>query len=187
VPSVSLCAPIRQCQVERHAGRQGHRRLGTLDRPGSHKATHGPTLGSAQGWPTGCSLQPLWACTSSTWPAAVPPSPGPWWAAQAMPSVPVGHARAVTAYRSGLTRADPVVLAGDYLGFPWTDSAAFNGRWAADRLLARGELQTAEFAPGPRISCRRDMPKERTHGHPCWVDKGRGPVRPSSDDSCRSR
>jgi protoporphyrinogen/coproporphyrinogen III oxidase len=57
---------------------------------------------------------------------------------QAMPSVPVGHARAVTAYRSGLTPADPVVLAGDYLGFPWTDSAAFNGRWAADRLLARG-------------------------------------------------
>lgn len=57
---------------------------------------------------------------------------------QAMPSVPVGHARAVTAYRSGVTPADPVVLAGDYLGFPWTDSAAFNGRWAADRLLARG-------------------------------------------------
>jgi oxygen-dependent protoporphyrinogen oxidase len=55
---------------------------------------------------------------------------------QAMPSVPVGHARAVTAYRSGVDPADPVVLAGDYLGFPWTDSAAFNGRWAADRLLA---------------------------------------------------
>jgi oxygen-dependent protoporphyrinogen oxidase len=56
---------------------------------------------------------------------------------QAMPSVPVGHARAVAAYRSGWTPADPIVLAGDYLGFPWTDSAAFNGRWAADRLLAR--------------------------------------------------
>lgn len=27
-------------------------------------------------------------------------------------------------------------LAGDHLGFPWSDSAAFNGRWAADRLLA---------------------------------------------------
>jgi oxygen-dependent protoporphyrinogen oxidase len=57
---------------------------------------------------------------------------------QAMPSVPVGHARAVVAYRSGAAPADPVVLAGDYLGFPWTDSAAFNGRWAADRLLAGG-------------------------------------------------
>jgi protoporphyrinogen/coproporphyrinogen III oxidase len=56
----------------------------------------------------------------------------------AMPSVPVGHARAVTGYRSGVTPADPIVLAGDYLGFPWMDSAAFNGRWAADRLLARG-------------------------------------------------
>ncbi|WP_211369977.1 FAD-dependent oxidoreductase [Nonomuraea turkmeniaca] len=57
---------------------------------------------------------------------------------QAMPSVPAGHVRAVTAYRSGVTRADAVVLAGDNLGFPWTDSAAFNGRWAADRLLAHG-------------------------------------------------
>lgn len=57
---------------------------------------------------------------------------------QALPSVPPGHARAVTTYRSGVTPADPVVLAGDYLGFPWTDSAAFNGRWAADRLLTGG-------------------------------------------------
>lgn len=30
----------------------------------------------------------------------------------------------------------PVVLAGDYLGLPWSDSAAFNGRWAAGRLIA---------------------------------------------------
>ncbi|MFB4284109.1 NAD(P)/FAD-dependent oxidoreductase [Nonomuraea sp. MTCD27] len=57
---------------------------------------------------------------------------------QAMPSVPVGHTRAVTAYRAGVSPADAVLLAGDYLGFPWTDSAAFNGRWAADRLLAHG-------------------------------------------------
>ncbi|MGH3475667.1 MAG: protoporphyrinogen/coproporphyrinogen oxidase [Nocardioidaceae bacterium] len=55
--------------------------------------------------------------------------------AQAMPSVLIGHARAVTAYRAGVTPTDPIVLAGDYLGFPWTDAAAFNGRWAADRLL----------------------------------------------------
>jgi oxygen-dependent protoporphyrinogen oxidase len=57
---------------------------------------------------------------------------------QAMPAVPVGHARAVSAYRSRVSPVDRVVLAGDYLGFPWTESAAFNGRWAADRLLARG-------------------------------------------------
>ncbi|MER7894314.1 FAD-dependent oxidoreductase [Micromonospora sp. NPDC094482] len=56
---------------------------------------------------------------------------------QAMPAVPTGHVAAVTAYRRGIRPTDPVVLAGDYLGFPWTDSAAFNGRWAADHLLSR--------------------------------------------------
>lgn len=52
----------------------------------------------------------------------------------AMPSCPPGHAAAVAAYRAArrTTRQDdPVVLAGDYLGFPWTDSAAATGIWAA--------------------------------------------------------
>ena len=55
---------------------------------------------------------------------------------EAMPYVPVGHATAVQRYRDRLLAASPVLLAGDYLGFPWTDSAAFNGHWAADRLIA---------------------------------------------------
>ncbi|GLZ05689.1 oxidoreductase [Actinomadura sp. NBRC 104412] len=55
---------------------------------------------------------------------------------EAMPYVPIGHAEAVRRYRTRLPAASPVVLAGDYLGFPWSDSAAFNGLWAADRLVA---------------------------------------------------
>jgi oxygen-dependent protoporphyrinogen oxidase len=55
---------------------------------------------------------------------------------EALPYVHVGHARAVRAYRDRLPVASSVLLAGDYLGLPWSDSAAFNGRWAADRLIA---------------------------------------------------
>jgi oxygen-dependent protoporphyrinogen oxidase len=54
---------------------------------------------------------------------------------QAMPHLPLGHAHAVRQYRSHLPGGSPVVLAGDYLGFPWSDSAAANGLWAADRAL----------------------------------------------------
>ncbi|GAA2881379.1 hypothetical protein GCM10010517_44280 [Streptosporangium fragile] len=57
---------------------------------------------------------------------------------EAMAAVPVGHVRAVTAYRSAMTAADPIVLAGDYLGFPRTDSAAFNGRQATDAYVRAG-------------------------------------------------
>ena len=49
---------------------------------------------------------------------------------QALPYVPAGHATAVNRYRSTLPETSRVVLADDYLGFPWTDSAAFNGQWA---------------------------------------------------------
>lgn len=49
---------------------------------------------------------------------------------QAMPTCPPGHAARVAAYRHG-PPPGPVVLAGDYLGFPWTDSAAATGVWAA--------------------------------------------------------
>lgn len=55
---------------------------------------------------------------------------------QAMPSVPPGHAGLVRGYRERLRPGSSLILAGDYLGFPWSDSAAFNGQWAADRLLA---------------------------------------------------
>ena len=55
---------------------------------------------------------------------------------EALPYVTAGHAAAVQRYRDRLPAGSPVVLAGDYLGFPWSDPAAFNGRWAAGRLIA---------------------------------------------------
>jgi oxygen-dependent protoporphyrinogen oxidase len=55
---------------------------------------------------------------------------------EALPYMQVGHATAVQRYRDRLPAASSVLLAGDYLGLPWSDSAAFNGRWAADRLIA---------------------------------------------------
>jgi hypothetical protein len=42
---------------------------------------------------------------------------------QALPYVPVGHATAVKRYRGILPENCRVVLTGDYLGFPWSDSA----------------------------------------------------------------
>lgn len=62
---------------------------------------------------------------------------------QAMPHTPVGRARDVARYRVGLAPDARIVLAGDYLGFPWTDSAAFNGAWAARHLLASLQPGTA--------------------------------------------
>lgn len=58
------------------------------------------------------------------WPAAEPLSP-------------VGRARAIARYRASLTWDRRVVLAGDYLGSPWTDGAAETGLWAARHLLRR--------------------------------------------------
>ncbi|WP_192810201.1 protoporphyrinogen/coproporphyrinogen oxidase [Actinomadura rudentiformis] len=54
---------------------------------------------------------------------------------EALPYMHLGHATVVQRYRDHLPTASPVLLAGDYLGLPWSDSAAFNGRWAADRLI----------------------------------------------------
>lgn len=62
-----------------------------------------------------------------------------WDAAE--PRSPVGRARAVAAYRNTLGRDRRVVLAGDYLGSPWTDGAAETGHWAAQHLLAARMLQ----------------------------------------------
>jgi len=56
------------------------------------------------------------------WPAAEPRSP-------------VGRARAIAAYRSAPRPGRRVLLAGDYLSFPWTDGAAHAGAWAAATLL----------------------------------------------------
>lgn len=52
----------------------------------------------------------------------------------AMPTVPPGHPARVADYREHLPDNARIVLAGDYLGFPWTDAAAHNGIWAADHI-----------------------------------------------------
>ncbi|MCC7067936.1 MAG: FAD-dependent oxidoreductase [Burkholderiales bacterium] len=48
----------------------------------------------------------------------------------------VGRARAIAEYRATLPDSRRILLAGDYLGSPWTDGAAETGTWAARRLLA---------------------------------------------------
>ncbi|HEV2523504.1 MAG TPA: FAD-dependent oxidoreductase, partial [Gammaproteobacteria bacterium] len=55
----------------------------------------------------------------------------------AMPCAPIGRAIAVREYRNTRNPNNRVWLAGDYLGFPWTDSAAETGLWAA------GQVQTS--------------------------------------------
>jgi oxygen-dependent protoporphyrinogen oxidase len=57
------------------------------------------------------------------WPAAEPLSP-------------VGRARAVAAYRQSFDAHRRIILAGDYLGSPWTDGAAETGEWAARHIIA---------------------------------------------------
>ncbi|WP_328817951.1 FAD-dependent oxidoreductase [Nonomuraea cypriaca] len=84
---------------------------------------------------------------------------------QAMPSVPVGHARAVMAYRSEVSPAEAVLLAGDYLGFPWTDSAAFNGR-------------------GPPTGC---SPAAVPTGRPLGIQSDRPTTWPASPDQAPPR
>jgi oxygen-dependent protoporphyrinogen oxidase len=66
--------------------------------------------------------------------------------AQAMPAVSPGHARAVDRYRRRHAVDDPLVLAGDYLGFPWTDSAASTGLWAARAALGGWSLTCGSAA-----------------------------------------
>ena len=56
-----------------------------------------------------------------------------WRWPHALPCTPPGRLRDVRRYRA--TAAGRVVLAGDHMGFPWTDSAAETGRWAAGAVL----------------------------------------------------
>ncbi len=51
------------------------------------------------------------------------------------PHVPVGRAGAIARYRETCDPSRRVVLAGDYMGFPYVEGAAESGLWAADRLL----------------------------------------------------
>ena len=52
----------------------------------------------------------------------------------AMPMNERGRLATIDAYRK-LAPGRRVVLAGDSLAWPWSDSAAFSGEWAADRVL----------------------------------------------------
>jgi protoporphyrinogen oxidase len=52
----------------------------------------------------------------------------------AMPMTVPGRLAAIAAYRQ-LAYGRRVVVAGDSLAWPWSDSAAFTGEWAADRVL----------------------------------------------------
>ncbi|WP_309406017.1 protoporphyrinogen/coproporphyrinogen oxidase [Cupriavidus basilensis] len=56
--------------------------------------------------------------------------------AQAMPTVPVGRAADVLAYRSRAPASrQRVFLAGDYVNAPFTDAAAATGLWAAQAIM----------------------------------------------------
>ncbi len=54
---------------------------------------------------------------------------------EAAARIPVGGARNVAQYRSGVNGSTRVFLAGDYMGLPYTDGAAATGEWAAAALL----------------------------------------------------
>jgi oxygen-dependent protoporphyrinogen oxidase len=55
----------------------------------------------------------------------------------AMPYTPIGRAKDVNSYRMTRNSNHRVWLAGDYLGLPWTDSAAQTGLWAAQQVQIR--------------------------------------------------
>lgn len=51
---------------------------------------------------------------------------------EAEPMSPVGRSLNIKNYKETLNISKTVVLAGDYMGFPYTDSAAATGKWAAE-------------------------------------------------------
>ena len=53
-----------------------------------------------------------------------------------MPTCRVGRVGRVRRYR--VEHRGPVILAGDYLAFPWSDSAALTGLWAANCVRVSG-------------------------------------------------
>ncbi|MDO4888657.1 MAG: FAD-dependent oxidoreductase [Actinomycetaceae bacterium] len=54
----------------------------------------------------------------------------------AMPASPPVRIGRIAAYRRH-AEGRRIILAGDSIGWPWTDSAAFTGRWAADLVVGR--------------------------------------------------
>src|SRR5579864_231813 len=57
---------------------------------------------------------------------------------EALPESPVGRSRALRRYRETLDPSARVLFAGDYIGFPHGDSAAYTGKWAAEFIASRG-------------------------------------------------
>lgn len=56
----------------------------------------------------------------------------------AVPLSSLGRSSNIKKYKETLDPSTPVILAGDYMGFPYTDSAAFTGKWAADFIKRSG-------------------------------------------------
>lgn len=54
----------------------------------------------------------------------------------AMPTSPTGRLSEIKAYRQH-AETRRVILAGDSIAWPWTDSAAFTGQWAANLIIER--------------------------------------------------
>ncbi|MCB9453281.1 MAG: FAD-dependent oxidoreductase [Anaerolineaceae bacterium] len=61
--------------------------------------------------------------------------------AEAEPRSPVGRSRAIAAYRRSRDE-QRVLLAGDYMGMPFTDGAAETGIWAANHILGQRKQVT---------------------------------------------
>jgi oxygen-dependent protoporphyrinogen oxidase len=52
----------------------------------------------------------------------------------AEPGSPVGRSRLVDTYRKTVVKDSRILLAGDYMGMPFTEGAAESGLWAANRI-----------------------------------------------------
>lgn len=61
---------------------------------------------------------------------------------EAVPLAKPGHAQAIARWRENLDPNSRVLLAGDYLNFPWSDGAAASGIWAA-RWIRQAALKVA--------------------------------------------
>lgn len=57
----------------------------------------------------------------------------------AVPISSLGRSKNIKKYYEALSPLRQVILAGDYMGFPYTDSAAFTGKWAAE-FIQRAKL-----------------------------------------------
>jgi oxygen-dependent protoporphyrinogen oxidase len=56
----------------------------------------------------------------------------------AEPKSPIGRSKNIAIYRKNILPDCRVLLAGDYMGMPFTEGAAETGQWAASQLIGRG-------------------------------------------------